>query len=185
MPPRLDRQGARPPVGPTSFYWEESGKQHRASAPRRRRCLLKGCEAWFRGGHPLARYCSEACRKAARRWTQWRANRRYRRSEGGKSCRREQSRRRRKRRRQPEPGSPAGDATECEGYQEAGASKKSSCSRPGCYRCFSGTSRSPLQKFCSHVCRRALRRVLEREARWRRRLQCLAPSPPGVLSDGY
>ncbi len=183
MPPRLDRQGAKPPVGPTSFYWEASGMQHRAPAPRRRRCLLKGCEAWFRGGHPLARYCSEACRKAARRWTQWRANRRYRRSEEGKACRCEQSRRRRKRRRQPERESPARDATE--GYQEAAAAEKSSCSRPGCYQCFPKTSRSPLQKFCSHVCRRALRRVLEREARWRRRLQCLVPSPPGVLSHRY
>lgn len=58
-----------------------------------------------------------------------------------------------------------------EGYQEAEPQKKIPCSRPGCYECFAQTPRSPLKKFCSHVCRRALRRVREREARWRRRCE--------------
>jgi hypothetical protein len=43
------------------------------------------------------------------------------------------------------------------------------CDRPGCYECFKRTRRSPLQRFCSHDCRRALERVLERERRWRER----------------
>jgi hypothetical protein len=177
LPPRLDRQGARPPVGPTSSYCQDSGKQQRAFAPRQRRCLLKGCEARFRAAHPLARYCSETCQQAARRWTLWRANRRYRRSAPGKTCRREQCRRRRERCRRLESRSTAGEAMR-EGYQEAAAEKNFSCSRPGCYECFTSDPRSPLKKFCNHVCRRALRHVLLREARWRRRFARAFRFPP-------
>jgi hypothetical protein len=45
------------------------------------------------------------------------------------------------------------------------------CDRPGCYERFERTRRSPLQRFCSHDCRRALERVLERERRWKKRGQ--------------
>lgn len=146
--------------------------------PRRRLCLLKGCEQPFQPKHPQARYCSEACRQAARRWRAWRARRRYRATERGKACRRRQCCRYRERvrRRQEQPADrpaqplqvtdpvPAGR----EGQRPADDSKKSSCCRPGCYTCFDLAPRSPLQRFCSSLCRRALRRVLEREARWRR-----------------
>jgi hypothetical protein len=46
-----------------------------------------------------------------------------------------------------------------------------SCDRPGCYERFERTQRSPLQRFCSQECRRALERVLERDRRWRQRAQ--------------
>ncbi len=167
--------GARPPVGPTSAYSKDSVKQHRVAIPRQRRCLLKGCEAWFRSVHPLARYCSGTCQKAARRWTQCRANRRYRRSEQGKECRREQCQRRRQR----DNSSTTDEAMGREGYQEADEQKKLCCSRPGCYEYFAAAPRSPLKKFCSRLCCRALRRVLQREARWRGRWERLASS----LSD--
>jgi hypothetical protein len=140
--------------------------------PRRRRCLLKGCEQPFQPTHPQARYCSEACRHAARRWRAWRARQRYRATEQGKACRRRQSCRYRERvrRRREQEGPvtqepvPAGR----EGQRPARLLKKSSCDRPGCYTCFDVPSRSPLKRFCSSLCRRALQRVLEREARWRR-----------------
>lgn len=95
------------------------------------------------------------------------ANRRYRASENGKACRREQAcryRQRLKERRVCEP------SEEREGYHKAGGSKVFRCDRPGCYERFHRTSRSPLKKYCSSVCRQALRRVLVREARWRDRL---------------
>ena len=178
MPPRLDLQGVSSPVGPIPAYSNQLVRQAR---PRRRRCLLKGCEAWFRSLHPSARYCSDGCRCAARRWSQWRANRRYRQSEQGQACRRQQSRRRRERCRQRASPSPASEAAPREGYQEAASREKTSCSRPGCYKCFATSSRSPQQKFCSRLCRQALRCVLQREARWRRwfeqRGQPLRPPP--------
>ena len=43
------------------------------------------------------------------------------------------------------------------------------CSRPGCYVLFLPSARSPDQHFCSGSCRRALRRVRQREARLRHR----------------
>jgi len=135
---------------------------------RARICLLKGCEKWFSPSHPLSRYCSEACAEAARRWSRRRAARRYRASERGKQRRRQQSCRYRERvrRRQEEALSrPAAG----EGHQEAANSGKICCSRPGCYELFLPERRSPLKKFCCALCREALRRVRQREARWRRR----------------
>lgn len=162
--------------------------------PRARRCLLKGCEREFVPDDPLSRYCSEACRGAARRWSQREASRRYRASEGGRRCRREQACRYRQRLRAK--GACAEMATDAarEGYQKAPAEKKSYCQRPGCYEQFSPTPRSPLRKFCSCLCRQALRRVLIRERRWRAYFAgrasasssqpLTAPSRP-VLGDGY
>ncbi len=43
-----------------------------------------------------------------------------------------------------------------------------SCNRPGCYERFAHQRRSPLQRFCSAACRRALERVEERERRWKK-----------------
>ncbi len=42
------------------------------------------------------------------------------------------------------------------------------CGRPGCYSRFVWMARSPLRKFCHGACRKAWRRVTQREARWRR-----------------
>ena len=69
-----------------------AGPGRRARHPRRRACLLKGCERRFRPVHPLTRYCSQECRKQARQWRAWKARHRYRQSEAGKQKRRAQSR---------------------------------------------------------------------------------------------
>jgi hypothetical protein len=79
---------------PAKILW----RKRRVRRPRRRVCLLKGCERVFRPQQPLARYCSEACRAEARRWRQWKARRRYRHSPNGKQKRQAQSRRYRERR---------------------------------------------------------------------------------------
>jgi hypothetical protein len=154
--------------------------QHEGCSPRRqgpargraRKCLLKGCEHCFSPHHPLARYCSAACRQAARLWSRWRAARRYRASAGGQACRRHQACRYRERVRQ-RPAEAAAQAA-CEGHQEAADSEKIPCSRPGCYELFPRERRSPLQKFCCALCREALRRVRQREARWQSRFPSLA-----------
>jgi hypothetical protein len=161
---------------------------------RRRQCLLKGCERWFCAPFPQSRYCSEACRQAARRWRRWQASRRWRASERGRARRRQQGRRYRQRRRQAQaavvaaramsqPGSPApvvmpaAAQQTCpfpgrEGQRPAILREDFSgqpCHRPGCYVHFPLSARSPGQRFCCAQCRRALRRVLDREAKWRRR----------------
>src|ERR1700694_4002313 len=61
--------------------------------PRRRRCLLKGCEKRFRPRVARSRYCSVECRRAARKWRRWKAQQKYRATENGKERRQSQSRR--------------------------------------------------------------------------------------------
>jgi hypothetical protein len=134
---------------------------------RPRICLLKGCEKWFCPDHPRSRYCTDACRDAARDWSMWEAARRYRATEHGKERRRQQSRRYRQRVRERRREAAAAEQTlPCEGHQEADDSEKIPCCRPGCYELFSPEPRSPLKKFCCALCREALRRVRQREARW-------------------
>ncbi len=65
---------------------------------RTRRCLLKGCNRFYRPDHPLERYCSEACRHEAQKWRHWKAQQKYRATARGRAKRNGQCRRRRKRR---------------------------------------------------------------------------------------
>ncbi len=100
------------------------------------------------------------------------AQEKYRSSERGRECRREQSRRRRERQREKGPplkNPPARPAKEGGvGHQQNGG-EKISCDRPGCYVRFDASPRSPRQRFCSPLCRNALRSAWAREKRWRGR----------------
>lgn len=152
-----------------------------------RRCLLKGCERWFRASRPQARYCSAACRKAARAWRCRQAAQRYRASDKGKQQRRQQSQRYRQRQRQKRA---AAEQPPCEGQRPDVIPQKTPgcpCDRPGCYQRFVLSRRSIQQRFCSSGCRQALRRVRQRESRCReRRRQGVRPrrvrlrSPPAA-----
>ncbi len=93
------------------------GQWRRVRRPRRRACLLKGCERRFRPVHPLTRYCSQECREEARRWREWKARHRYRQSEAGKRKRRAQSRRYRMRRPR-EHGAKSGPGKAREGHRK-------------------------------------------------------------------
>jgi hypothetical protein len=170
-------------VGPPQYPARCGADQEPWRRFRARRCLLKGCERRFRPCHPQVRYCSEGCRHAARRWRRWHASQHYRASTQGKERRRAQSRRYRERLRQQVaarvanvPGTAPADAVpQSEGQRAAQPLANFAwrpCCRPGCYELFPVRSRSPGQRFCSCSCRQALRRVLDREAHWRRRQRC-------------
>lgn len=77
--------------------------------PRVRRCLLKGCEHRFHPRHPNQRYCGAECRKAARKWSRWKAQQRYRATPSGKTKRTDQSRRYRERVKSHKPTDPEAD----------------------------------------------------------------------------
>ena len=71
---------------------QERGRRKRfARRPRTRRCLLKGCERRFRPGQARQRYCSSHCREAAREWSRWKAQERYRATAVGREKRNGQS----------------------------------------------------------------------------------------------
>lgn len=142
---------------------------------RARRCLLKGCEQSFTPSRPQSRFCSSGCRQAARRWRQVKASRRYRASDNGRERRREQNRRYRQRRRERAQALAAASADVSaarEGQRPVTASENCQermCDRPGCYTVFVVKHEASCRRFCSLACRLALRRVLDREARYRQR----------------
>ena len=188
-----------------------------------RRCLLKGCERWFLPRHPQARYCSLDCRKAAGRWRVWLACQRYRATPNGRQHRRDQAQRYRVRVHQrcplsqpeptpaqieaappvaellvqPTPDPPTPPCADCVGQRPAEISQDSSgspCHRPGCYVLFLPAVRSLEQRFCCRLCRQALRRVRQREARLRlRRRRGIRPpslagrrrSPPAAFMSSH
>ena len=78
----------------------------RARRPRRRHCLLKGCEQYFHPRRAGQRYCSERCREEARKWRRWKAQQRYRKTASGQQKRKGQSRRYRERVQSREPPEP-------------------------------------------------------------------------------
>jgi hypothetical protein len=83
-------------LGPLQYSCCRPSEQEAAGSASRfrpRRCLLKGCERFFRPSHPRCQYCSDACRREVKKWRSWRAAGQWRRSERGKKCRRAQSRR--------------------------------------------------------------------------------------------
>ena len=99
-----------PPENPTGHSEnQEAGRRKRwARQPRMRRCLLKGCEQRFHPHQAQQRYCSEHCREAARKWSRWKAQERYRETAEGKQKRNGQSRRYRERVRSRKPPEPEG-----------------------------------------------------------------------------
>src|SRR5579859_5182306 len=82
-----------PPESPTGHSENQEGRRKRlARRPRARHCLLKGCEQRFHPRQARQRYCSKRCREAARKWSRWKAQQRYRATKAGKQKRNGQSR---------------------------------------------------------------------------------------------
>lgn len=89
-----------PSENPTSHCRKQVVARRGRLARRRplpRRCLLKGCEQRFRPRHAQQRYCSTSCRQAARKWSRWKSQARYRATAAGQEKRNSQSRRYRER----------------------------------------------------------------------------------------
>jgi len=92
-----------PPESATNHGGNQDGRRRR---PRPRSCLLKGCEVRFHPRQARQRYCSEGCRQAARKWSRWKAQAKYRATRTGKQKRNRQNQRYRERvrcRKPPEP----------------------------------------------------------------------------------
>lgn len=85
---------------------QEGRPKRLARRPRTRCCLLKGCEQRFHPRQAHQRYCSDGCRKAARKWSRWKAQERYRESAAGQQKRNDQSRRYRERVKDRKPAEP-------------------------------------------------------------------------------
>ena len=96
-----------PSESPTGHRENQEGRPKRwARRPRMRLCLLKGCEQRFHPRHFRQRYCSEGCRREARKWSRWKAQHQYRATRAGKQKRNSQSQRYRERVRSRKPPEP-------------------------------------------------------------------------------
>jgi hypothetical protein len=96
-----------PSESPTRHSGNQEGRRKRlARRPRMRLCLLKECEQRFHPRQANQRYCSERCRKAARKWSRWKAQERYRETAAGQQKRNGQSRRYRERVKSRKPAEP-------------------------------------------------------------------------------
>lgn len=139
----------------------------RKRTSRRRRRLLKGCEQAFQPRHARQRYCSPGCQQAAKDWSQWKARQRYRATKRAKQNATTRAAviaiafGHARHNRRPPPSSPRGSSL--------GTFFEHTRDRPGCCERFHRSPRSPLRRFCSHACRRALERVWEGERRRRPR----------------
>ena len=97
-----------PPENHTSKPAKQAAGRRRQAVrrPRARGCLLKGCEQRFHPRQAGQRYCSPQCREAARAWSRWKAQQRYRETASGKQKRNGQSQRYRERARSRKPPDP-------------------------------------------------------------------------------
>jgi hypothetical protein len=96
-----------PPESPTGHPENQEGRTKRSvRRPRMRLCLLKGCELHFHPQQARQRYCSDRCREAARKWSCFKAQERYRRTAAGQQKRTHQSRRYRERVKSRKPAAP-------------------------------------------------------------------------------
>jgi hypothetical protein len=96
-----------PPESATGQFENQEGRRKRlARRPRIRLCLLKGCEQRFQPRQARQRYCSQGCRDEARKWSRWKAQRRYRATAAGQQKRNDQSQRYRERERSRKPAEP-------------------------------------------------------------------------------
>jgi hypothetical protein len=96
-----------PPESRTGHPENQEGRRKTlARRPRTRCCLLKGCEQRFHPRQARQRYCSQSCREAARKWSRWKAQQRYRERAAGQQKRNDQSRRYRERVKDRKPAEP-------------------------------------------------------------------------------
>ena len=88
-----------PPESPTRPRKNQAAgrRKHSSRQPRSRQCLLKDCDQHFHPQQARQRYCSAGCRAAARKWSRWKAQQRYRATKSGKEKRTDQNRRYRQR----------------------------------------------------------------------------------------
>ena len=136
----------------------------------RRPCLAKGCERSYQARLWNQRYCQHPdCLRAVRRWQ---ATKRQRERRAEPEERQKHAEAERERRKHAPKPPPAGESPSADAAPPDGAWSRSKklfphrlCDRPGCYEP-SRDSRGTPSSYCCEDCRRAMRRVKDRERKW-------------------
>lgn len=156
-----------------------------------RTCLRQDCNCVFLPGHWNQRYCREPdCARRLRRWQAAKRQRNHRSDPENRRKHAEAERQRRRRRREVDrvriavssPCSHTSNRDFAEPVLRAWSRSETIpdnfCDRPGCYKPVRPSCRAPAH-YCSDECRQAMRRVLERERKYKWRKRQAAAGWPG------
>lgn len=150
---------------------DKPNRRRRTSArrPRPRLCLRKGCGRQYQPRRWNQRYCQDAeCLRLVRRWLAARRQAKRRQDDAAKTEHAEKQRARRRRVPSPPQALKVPELAAARGHAAKTLLPTSLCNRPGCHE-------PPLKSgrhqacYCCPTCRQALRRVLDRERKWRLR----------------
>ena len=151
---------------------QHTPRSRRVARPlqRRRTCLRKGCGRVYSASRWNQRYCQEpGCQQLVKRWQAAKRQRAHRRSPQNRKRHAEaEAKRRRDRAAQARPNDDADVEQTADQDRAWSRSRKfpgEFCDRPGCYESLPEHSRAPA-RYCGHDCRRAVRRVRDRERKW-------------------
>jgi hypothetical protein len=159
---------------PRAAPWERApvGHHHhkpncRCRRPRMRVCLRKGCGRKYKPRCCNQRYCQDAeCQRLVKRWQAAKRQAKRRQDQAAKSQHAEAERARRQR----SPSSPQVPKPPEIGTARGHAAKifppTPMCDRPGCHEPVPKLGRSQA-RYCCSACRQAVRRVVDRERKWK------------------
>lgn len=146
-----------------------------------RQCLRKGCECDFVPRRWNQRYCQQPeCLRLLRRWQAAKRQQRRRSQPENRRQHAQAERQRRSRRREeaqtrsPKPSPPVpseptpSDASASRAWSRSKKYPDNFCDRPGCFDPVRPSHRAPA-RYCGDACRQALRRVRDRERKWKQR----------------
>jgi len=143
--------------------------RHR-SRPRRSRprlCLRKGCGRQYQPRRPNQRYCQDPeCRRQVRRWQAARRQARRRLDDAIKAQHAQAQGARRQRATSSPQALKNPEVAAARGHAATILLPTPLCDRPGCYAPPRKSGRNPA-RYCCPACRQAVRRVLDRERKWR------------------
>ena len=141
----------------------------RCRRPRPRLCLRKGCGRKYQPRRPNQRYCQDPeCLRLVRRWQAARRQARRRQDDAAK-IQHAQAQRARRQRAISSPQAPQNPkVAPARGHAARIFLPPCCCDRPGCYEPPPKVGHCQA-RYCCPACRQALRRVRDRERKWRQR----------------
>ena len=135
--------------------------------PRARICLRKGCGRKYQPRRPNQRYCQEPeCLRLLRRWQAARRQAKRRQDEAAKAQHAQAQRARRQRVTSSPQAPKVPEVAAARGHAAKIFSPTPLCDRPGCHEPPLKSGRNQA-RYCCAACRQAVRRVLDRERKWR------------------
>ena len=139
----------------------------RCRRPRARICLRKGCRRKYQPRRWNQRYCQDPeCLRLIQRWQAARRQAKRRQDNTAKAQHAEAQRARRQRIPSLPQAPKPPEITAARGHAAKSLSSIPLCDRPGCHEPPLKSGRNQAH-YCCSACRQAVRRVLDRERKWR------------------